>query len=439
MHKPELLVPAGNLEKFRTALLYGANAVYLGGEALNLRASSAGLGKQDLIQAVQEAKALNVSIYYCLNSFPRQEDLAELPGIIEDVASCDIQAFIVADPGVIRLARRYAPDIPLHLSTQANTSNSSAVDFWLDQGVSRINLARELSCPEVESIQNDLQAADKHLELEMFVHGAMCLAISGKCLLSSWLNKRPANLGRCTQPCRFEYRALNSMTKAELIVEEALRPGEAMWRVQEGERFSSFWSPDDLCLLPYLPWFIRHKIRALKIEGRMKSAVYVAHTADVYSTALKLLTEQQTDAEQLAPEQSSFDYAPFLRELSAISVRPLSTGFFLPDKRLHIADTAIEGATLSHAGQQARILAKVLEPGQTVGSWVIDIKDNWENTTNIELVLPGMKRPVLTAKDYGLENQRGEWTGSVRNGTRATLRTDFAELRPGIFIRDALI
>jgi putative protease len=243
-----------------------------------------------------------------------------------------------------------------------------------------------------------------------------------------------------------------------LTVEEALRPGNAMWRVQEGENFSSFWAPEDLCLLPYLPWFVKNRITALKIEGRMKSSVYVAQTADVYSTALNLLTGQQSTAEQnspkaspevspetspeISPTQPQFDYVPFLRELFAISVRPLGTGFFLPDKRLNIADflpkNQFSTAALSHAGQEARILAKILEPGSTADSWVIEVKDNWENAESIELMLPGMQRPALLAKDYCLENHRGEKTGSAANGTRATLHTDFAGIQPGIFIRSSM-
>lgn len=178
---PELLVPAGNPEKFYTAVLYGADAVYLGGESGNLRASSAGFSKQELVNAVSHARENGVKVYYCLNALPFESDMASIPAVADAAAEAEVDAFIIADPGVLGIAKRVAPHIPLHLSTQANTTNAAAVKFWLDAGFRRVNLARELSVKDIRAIRTKLPAA----ELEVFIHGAMCLAVSGQCLLSA--------------------------------------------------------------------------------------------------------------------------------------------------------------------------------------------------------------------------------------------------------------
>lgn len=421
-HWPELLAPAGNLEKFRTALLYGAEAVYLGGGALNLRAASSGFTLAELRLAVQEAEAGNARVYYCLNSLPRQADLNEIPQAIEDAAACGVHAFIVADPGVLMLARRLAPHIPLHLSTQANTSNSAAVEFWRDQGVARLNLARELSGPEIAAIRR----AVPDVELEMFVHGAMCLAVSGQCLLSAWLNNRPANQGRCTQPCRFEYRGY------ELMVDEAIRSASSpsspvpLWAVRQDEDFSSFWAPRDLCLLPYLPWCLEQGLHGLKIEGRTKSAAYVAQVTDVYASALRHMRQMRENTSAAA----GLEKGVWMRELVQSSSRPLSSGFFLPGERREF-----------EAGESdppaPRLLARVVDRAgeEADGAWLVDVKDNWDPAENIELMLPGLRRPLLRSGDYALENHRGERAGLAPCGTRAALHCEREDIVPGIFIR----
>lgn len=353
---------------------------------------------------MRAASAAGVKVYYCLNSLPTQNDLAALPREIEKAASAGAHAFIIADPGVLRLAAKYAPHIPVHLSTQANTTNAEAVAFWLDQGVERLNLARELSRDEIAAIRAALPQA----QLEVFVQGAMCLAVSGQCLLSAWLNKRPANAGRCTQPCRFEYRALDV-----LVVEEALRQGEEIWRVEEGEKYSAFWAPEDLCLLPFLPWFAAESVISVKVEGRTKSAAYVAHMADAYKSALRTLDSG-----------SPFDPAPFMRELMYISSRPLCTGFFMPGERQRWPRPA--GLT-GHA-----VIARILEK-KAPGEWTMEVRANWPADAKVELMLPGLKRPALDR--YELINHRDEAALSLPNGTRATLVCDAPGLMEGIFVR----
>ena len=444
---PELLAPAGNLERLRTCLFYGADAVYLGGRDGNLRAACEGFTTPELEQAVAEAKAAGARVYYCLNSFPLEKDLPGLPAAIEDAASAGVHAFIAADPGVLRLVRRYAPGVSIHLSTQANTTNSEAVNFWAEQGASRINLARELNCRELYAIRK----ACPQVELETFVHGAMCLALSGQCLLSAWLNNRPANQGRCTQPCRFEYRAMDvgpiddpadAPAEKALTVEEFTRPGEALWRVEQGERHSSFWAPHELCLLPWLPWFIRTGIQSLKIEGRMRGPAYLAHVVDAYRYALD---HKRSGGLTGNISLSKTVLEQCMAELFYAAFRPLSSGFFLPGKRRDFSQELLSRpgmpATACRSGQGIpnpghRLLARVLEPaGQA--SWRIEVRGNWRRAQDVEILLPGLRRPLLIGGSYGLENQRQELANELGSGIQGVLHADIDDLAPGTFIRAA--
>lgn len=436
---PELLAPAGSMDKLRTCLLYGADAVYLGGPAGNLRAACDGFAGRELREAVAAAKQKKVKIYYCLNSLPMQRDMPALPMMIEEAADAGVHGFIIADPGVLRLARRYAPHIPVHLSTQANTTNSEGVAFWADQGVERVNLARELSARDIYAVRS----ACPDMELEVFVHGAMCLAVSGQCLLSAWLNARSGNQGRCTQPCRFEYRALTSTEEdypggplpGGLVVEEQTRPGEPVWRVEREGDYSSFWATQDVCLLPWAPWFIRNRIDALKVEGRMKSAGYLAHTIDAYRTALDGCGGAKAPALE-----------PCLTELLYAATRPLGSGFFLHGRRRSLTAEFLEKHGLpARRGRSGEgllpelghtLIARVVEQ-ESLGVWRVEVHGNWQRRRDVELMLPGLRRPVLAGGSYGLENQRGELSDAVGNGTAALLYSDADGLEAGIFLRNA--
>ncbi len=427
---PELLAPAGNFEKLQTALLYGADAVYLGGESFNLRASCDGFSLDELRQSVALANLQKAKIYYTLNALPMQKDMAGLPQIIEEAAAVGVHGFIIADPGVLRLAKRHAPEVEIHLSTQANTTNAESIAFWQDQGIARVNLARELSCRDIYAIRKALPK----MELEVFVHGAMCLAVSGQCLLSAWLNKRPANLGRCTHPCRFEYRPLSlgetptgctacHSPEVSLTVAEQTRPDSPLWTVHQGESYSSFWSPLDLCLVRYLPWFVHKKINSLKIEGRMKGASYVAHVVDAYRFALNMAREQKNGA----PQQ---DMDKIMHEILNTSTRPLGSGFFLPLERKNFSDAH------TNSFQPQPLVAKI---GQRLGqgAWEVDLRGTWLAESGVSLMLPGLHRPILEAKDYVLENHKGELVSALHSGTKGVLRTDFGALQSGIFVRKA--
>lgn len=397
------------MEQLETAVLYGADAVYLSGKEYNLRAGSQGFDEQSLPIAVKLAHDAGVRVYYCLNALPRQHDLPGLEAALERLRALPDppDAFIAADPGVIRLARRRCPDIGLHLSTQANTANALSAAFWRDQGVSRVNLARELNLAAIKAVARHCP----DLELEVFAHGAMCLAVSGQCLLSAWLNSRPANLGRCTHPCRFEYRAVS------LAVEEETRPGVLLWEaLKEAPGYSTLWAPEDLCLIKYARWFAKNGIHALKIEGRMKSGGYTAHVTDAYRTAIDSLGRKNP--------RPCEDY---LFELANTASRPMGTGFFLPgDKRVRYPLLAPE--------QRKPVIAKILGE-QGPGTWSVHVRGRWDARKPVEIMLPGMRRPVLTPNGYALENHRGEKTAELHPGLIAVLHAEGAPLAPGLYLR----
>lgn len=317
MEKSELLIPAGNLEKLRTAILYGADAVYIGVTGLSLRADSAEMTIADLAAGVNEAHAKNVKVYAAANTFARNTDLEHAAEIIPKLAAIGIDAIIISDPGMIRLVRTLTPDLPLHLSTQANTTNTEAVLFWRDQGVRRIILARELNLKEI----GEIAAAVPEMELELFVHGAMCMAYSGRCFLSAFRNRRSANEGDCSQPCRWEY-----------FLHESTRPYDPLV-LEEDDRYSYLLSSKDLCLIEYLPEVLASGITSLKIEGRMKSAYYVAVVTRTYRQALDALM-QQKEKYKCRPE--------WINELSKISNRGYTTGFAFDEEKINETNQEIK-------------------------------------------------------------------------------------------------
>ncbi len=416
---PELLAPAGNMERFDSALLYGADAVYLGGkDQLNLRHKALGFSWEELDEAIKKAKKVGVKIYYCLNVFPRQKAFASVEESLERLADLSIDGLIIADPGVLRMARELAPDIEIHLSTQSNTASGEAAVFWHEQGVSRVNLAREL---DLYDLRTTLQYISEHapaLETEIFVHGAMCLAISGQCLLSAWLNRRPGNLGQCTHPCRFEYRAVE-MGLSGLRVEEVLREGESLWEIADNEDgFSAFWSPNDLCLVKYLSWFRNNGVSALKLEGRMRTATVVGQMVNVYRTALNDLSK------------GFFRPDLYLQELSCFASRPLDSGFFLPCGRRKIFFTP-------ECSRSLPVVTGVLHSQNAPDCWKVFVKSRWSSLMDAEILMPGLNNVKLPAGQYFFENHRGEKTTLLHSGTWATvhIETVVPALQSGLFIR----
>ena len=302
MEKVELLAPAGNFEKLKIAFEYGADAVYAGAKKFSLRNLADNLTLDDFKRAYELANKKNKKIYLTLNIFPYNDDLEELPDFIEKYKDY-CHAFIVSDPGIINLCKQIAPYKPIHLSTQANTTNYLSVKFWQSLGIKRINLARELSLNDIKEIRE--KAPD--VELEVFIHGAMCMAISGRCLLSNFLTSRPSNKGECTHPCRWKYYFIEETRENQIF------------EIQEDERGIYLFNSKDLCGIFYLKDLIEAGVNSVKIEGRMKSIYYVANVVRVYRNAI--------DNYYKNPEKFEIK-DEWLEELKLVSHRDYTRGFF---------------------------------------------------------------------------------------------------------------
>lgn len=303
LKKPELLAPAGNFEKLRIAVHYGADAVYMGGRAYNLRSLADNFSVEEMADAVSYAHERGVKAYLVINSYPGNEDIAGLYAYLEEIDRIPFDACIAADPGVVGMIGEVSPGRTIHLSTQANTTNWKSVEFWEKQGIQRINLAREMSLADIREVRQK-----SGIELEVFAHGAMCISYSGRCLLSSIMAGRNANTGECAHPCRWNYA----------LVEEK-RPGE-YFPVMEEDGGTFIFNSKDLCLLEYLPELVESGVDSLKIEGRMKGIHYLASVVRVYRDALDRYCE----------DPGCYRFRPeWLDELGKISHRGYTTGFFL--------------------------------------------------------------------------------------------------------------
>lgn len=301
-HKPELLAPAGDLEKLKFAVIYGADAVYIGGNEFGLRATARNFTIAGMQEGIQFAHQQGVKVYLTVNIYAHNEDIAKLSDYLASLRELDLDGLIVSDPGILAIVKEELPQIPVHLSTQANTTNWRSAQFWQQQGVERIIGARELSLEEIEEINQKVD-----IEMEGFVHGAMCISYSGRCLLSNFMAGRDANRGLCTHPCRWEY-----------AVAEPKRPGQ-YFPVVEDEKGTYIFNSKDMCMIENIPELIQSGLGSLKIEGRMKSVHYVATVTHVYRRAL--------DAYFKDPDGYQFD-PQWLEELKKVSHRPFTTGFY---------------------------------------------------------------------------------------------------------------
>ncbi|WP_139904435.1 peptidase U32 family protein [Clostridium thermarum] len=316
MKKPEILAPAGNLEKLKTAIDFGADAVYLGGNKLNLRAFADNFSNEELAEGIKYAHDRGKKAYVALNVFPHNEDLNGLEEYLTELYNLKVDAAIVADPGIIMTAREVVPDLELHLSTQANNVNHRSAMFWYKQGIKRIVLARELSMKEVIDMR---KALPLDLEIEAFVHGSMCMAYSGRCLLSNFLTGRDANRGACAQPCRYKY-----------YLTEEKRPGEK-YEILEDDKGSYIMNSKDLCMIEYIPELVAAGVQSFKIEGRMKSSFYVAVVTKVYREALDAFWED--------PQNYSFN-KKWLEDLDKVSHRQYYTGFYFGDQNKQVYENS---------------------------------------------------------------------------------------------------
>ena len=302
---PELLIPASNLEVLKTAVIFGANAVYIGGEAFGLRAKAKNFTLGDMKEGVAFAHRHQVKVYVTANIIAHNEDLEGIRRYFEELREIGPDGLIIADPGVFQIAGEVCPQMPRHISTQANNTNVQTLKFWHERGATRVVTARELSLEEIKEMR---QNAPEDLEIETFIHGAMCISYSGRCLLSNYMANRDANRGACTHPCRWKYH----------IVEES-RPGEFM-PVYENERGTFIFNSKDLCMIEHIPELVEAGIDSFKVEGRMKNALYVATVARTYRRAIDDYLQGEEEYRENMPW--------YLEQIANCTYRQFTTGFF---------------------------------------------------------------------------------------------------------------
>ena len=305
MKKPELLVPASSLEVLKTAVVFGADAVYIGGEAFGLRAKAKNFSPEEMAEGIRFAHERGVKVYVTANILAHNNDLSEAAEYFKELGNMGPDAVIVADPGMVMLAKENCPNLDIHLSTQANNTNYMTYLFWYGQGVKRVVSARELSLAEIKEIRKHIP---EDMEIESFMHGAMCISYSGRCLLSNYFTGRDANQGACTHPCRWKYA----------VVEET-RPGEYM-PVYENERGTYIFNSKDLCMIEHVPQMVDAGIDSFKIEGRMKTALYVATVARTYRKAIDDFFE--------STEKYQANMEWYKSEIAKCTYRQFTTGFY---------------------------------------------------------------------------------------------------------------
>ena len=316
-HRPELLLPAGSLPVLKVAVIYGADAVYIGGEAFSLRAGAHNFTRDEMLEGVNFAHERGVKVYVTANILAHNTDLEEASRYFKDLGKIGPDALIISDPGIFDIARTVLPEMEIHISTQANNTNYGTYNFWHRMGAKRVVSARELSLDEIRKIRDSIP---EDMEIETFVHGAMCISYSGRCLLSAFMTGRSANLGACTHPCRWKYSLM-----------EETRPGEYM-PVFENERGTYIFNSKDLCMIEHIPEMIAAGIDSFKVEGRMKSALYVASVGRTYRMAIDDCLKDE------ALYRSRLDF--YRKEIAKCTYREYTTGFFFgkPDESSQIYD-----------------------------------------------------------------------------------------------------
>lgn len=370
MTKPELLAPAGDLERLKMAITYGADAVYIGGEAFGLRVTAANFDMQAMREGIRFAHERGAKVYVTVNVIPHNGEIDALPEYLSQLNELRADGIILADLGVLALAKRYAPDIPVHVSVQANITNYAAACEWARLGASRIVVSRELSLVEIARIRKELPP---EVEIEAFVHGAMCLSYSGRCYLSSYLASRDANHGDCAQSCRWSYTLM-----------EEKRPGEYM-PVIEQEGGTYILNANDLCMMEHISKMTEAGISSLKIEGRAKTVFYVASVVRAYRSAI--------DAAALGQPFNS----RWLDELEGVSHRKYSTGFYLGD------GSDSQDSHTSAYMRQFEFVAVVLEHEN--GRLTVEQRNKFCAGEALEALTPGGQVFHLTAT--GLKNKKG--------------------------------
>ena len=377
MKHPELLIPASSLEVLKTAVMFGADAVYIGGEAFGLRAKAKNFSMEEIREGIVFAHAHDVKVYITANILAHNGDLSGVRAYFEELKEIRPDALIISDPGVFMIAREVCPEIDIHISTQANNTNYGTYQFWHQLGARRVVTARELSMAELKEIR---EKAPADLEMETFIHGAMCISYSGRCLLSNYFTGRDANRGACTHPCRWKYA----------IVEET-RPGEYM-PVYENERGTYIFNSKDLCMIEHIPELIDSGIDSFKIEGRMKTALYVATVARTYRKAI----DDYLESPELYRENMDW----YLDQISNCTYRQFTTGFFFgkPDESAQIYDNNTYVKEYTYLGIIGECTAD--------GLYRIEQRNKFSVGEQIEIMKPdGRNIPVVVRRIVDEEGQ----------------------------------
>ncbi len=377
MEKPELLAPGGSLEKLKTAIMYGADAVYIGGEAYSLRVAAENFSEDDMKEGLEFAHSRGKKVYLTANIIPHNKDIDEFYKFVEKIKPMGFDAVLTADLGVFDILREQAPEIPIHVSTQANNVNYRSAAMWYKLGAKRVVLGREMSFEEMREIR---ERTPKELELEAFVHGAMCISYSGRCLLSNYMTGRDANQGACAHPCRWNYSLV-----------EQTRPGEYM-DIYENERGSFIFNSKDLCLIEHIPELIESGISSFKIEGRVKTSYYVATIVKAYREEIDRYFEN--------PQSYTFDKSQF-EELCKVSHRPYTTGFAFgrPDGKGQVY-------TDSSYIRDYDLIGIVTDYDSSTGIATITQRNRFFKGDEIEILQPG--KPFHTQIVESMKNENDE-------------------------------
>ena len=376
MKRPELLVPASSLEVLKTAVIFGADAVYIGGEAFGLRAKAKNFSMEDMREGIAFAHEHEVKVYVTANILAHNRDLAGVEAYFRELREIGPDALIIADPGVFQIAKRVCPEIERHISTQANNTNYETYRFWHELGAKRVVSARELSMEELRELRANIP---EDMEIETFIHGAMCISYSGRCLLSAFMTGRSANAGACTHPCRWKYAVM-----------EEKRPGE-YFPVEENERGTYIFNSKDLCMIEHIPDLIAAGIDSFKIEGRMKTALYVATVARTYRKAIDDYLEDPALYEA---------HLPWYREqISRCTYRQFTTGFFYgkPDQETQIYDSNTYIREYTYLG----VVGEVKD-----GLCVIEQRNKFSVGETIEVMKPDGTNPEAVVR--AIYNEDGE-------------------------------
>ncbi len=376
MKKPELLIPAKGMEELKTAVAFGADAVYIGGEVFSLRAKAKNFSPDSMREGIEFAHERGVKVHVTANVLAHDRDLAGAEAYFEELKSLGPDALIISDPGMFTLAKRICPKIDIHISTQANNTNYLSFLFWMEQGAKRVVSARELSLEEIRDIRDHIP---DDMEIESFIHGAMCISYSGRCLLSNYLTGRDANRGECTHPCRWEY-----------VLSEETRPGQYL-PVFENERGTYIFNSKDLCMIDHIPDLVAAGIDSFKIEGRMKNALYVATVARTYRRAIDDYFED--------PEKYRCNIKWYDEEIRKCTIRDFTTGFYYgkPSEEAQIYDNNTYIREYTYLGR-----VKKYDPDGTV---YVRQKNKFAKGEEIEIMKPDFSN--VTAVVLRIEDMDG--------------------------------